>query len=263
MEAAAQHLTPVTLELGGKSPVFVDETANLQLAAKRIIWGKMMNAGQTCVAPDYIYAEQSIYHALLQELQKAIQTLYGKEMKNNADYGRIVNAHHFHRLKKLIPQSADVLYFGGEMDEGDRYISPTLLMLDSWDYPVMQEEIFGPILPVLSYVDITQALEVVQKQEKPLALYIFSSNQKKIEQIMQWIPSGGVCVNDTISHLLNPKLPFGGIGLSGMGMYHGKYSFDTFSHQRSVLYRSNRIQVDEAYPPYTKKKFAWIRKIFK
>lgn len=263
MTAAAQHLTPVTLELGGKSPVFVDRTANLSLAAKRIIWGKMLNAGQTCVAPDYIYVEKCVQEPLLDALKKSIRDLYGTDIQRNKDFCRIVNERHFTRLKNLLPSHSSYIAFGGTIDETEKYIEPTLLHVQTWDEAIMKEEIFGPILPILTYENLDEAIEQVRKQPKPLALYVFSTDSNITNQIIQSISSGGVCINDTISHLVNPNLPFGGVGASGMGAYHGKHSFKTFSHARSILQRSNRVQIDLAYPPYTKAKWDWIRKIFR
>ena len=260
--AAAKHLTPYTLELGGKSPVFVDETANFNLAAKRIVWGKFLNAGQTCVAPDYVYVDARVEEVFMDLLKQAIQNLFGQNVKESPDLGRIINTQHFDRLEKLLHVQKGEVFWGGQIDREEKYIAPTILRISSWDEAVMKEEIFGPILPVLTYQNLEEALEVVRQQSKPLALYIFSKREAVVQQVMDSVSSGGVCVNDTISHLINPNLPFGGVGLSGIGAYHGRYSFATFSHSRSVMRKSNLVQIDIAYPPYTEKKYRWIRRLF-
>lgn len=260
--AAAQQLTPFTLELGGKSPVIVDETAHLSLAAKRIAWGKFLNAGQTCVAPDYIYVDERVADGLISLLKKAIQDFFGQNAEESQDFGRIINTRHFDRLKKLLYVKNGTIIYGGAWNREEKYIEPTLLSISSWDEAVMQEEIFGPILPILTYQKIEDVIQVVRNQPKPLALYIFSTQKAFSQYVMDTISSGGVCINDTVSHLINPNLPFGGVGASGMGAYHGRYSFETFSHRRSVMQKSHFIQVDAAYPPYTEKKFKWIRQLF-
>lgn len=232
MKAAAENLTPVTLELGGKSPVIIEKTANIKEAARRIAWGKLMNAGQTCVAPDYVLVDESRKQQFLTEMKTAFSHLYGKEIKKNPDFGRIVNERHMERLQKILEQDAKYLFCGGEADTLQRYIEPAILDLGKdQNAASMQEELFGPILPVLSYHKLEDAVRFVNKRAKPLALYLFTKKRSAEKFVLERVSSGGVCVNDTISHLINPDLPFGGVGASGMGQYHGKYSFDTFTHE--------------------------------
>lgn len=263
MEAASKNLVPVTLELGGKSPVIVDETANLDVAAARIIWGKTINAGQTCIAPDYIYVNKQVSDKLVTKLVEKIQKYYGANIQESKDYSRIVNQRHFERLQKIISLEKENLVYGGDMNPKKRYIQPTIIRATSWDTPCMEEELFGPILPIIEYSDLNQVIESVQAKEKPLALYIFTEDQSVEKRLIDSISSGGVCVNDTIMHILNPGLPFGGVGNAGMGQYHGKYSFETFSHKRSICKKSTKISTNMIYPPYTKEKLAIIRRIFK
>ena len=264
MRAAAENLVPVTLELGGKSPVIVDETAKIKLAAERIAWGKFMNAGQTCVAPDYVFVQQSVYGGFIRELKDAIRRFYGEDAKSSPDYGRIVNERHMHRLGAMLSNDRRSVIYGGAVDEAERYIGPTVLSPpDAENAACMKEEIFGPLLPVFSYKDIREPLAYINAHDKPLALYIFSENKATVREILRKTSSGGVSVNDTISHIINPDLPFGGIGMSGMGRYHGEYGFLTFSHQRSVLERSTRIKQSLCFPPYTQKKYDTIRKFMK
>lgn len=264
MRAAAETLTPVTLELGGKSPVIVDETARLRPACERIVWGKFMNAGQTCVAPDYVFVQQRIYGEFIRELKLAVNRFYGNNIKDNPDYGRIVNARHMQRLRSILTQDARSVVYGGETDLSERYIAPTILCPDSADQAAcMQEEIFGPLLPVFSYKELREPIAFINAHEKPLALYIFSERKTVIRDVLKRTSSGGVSVNDTISHIINPALPFGGVGMSGMGRYHGEYGFLTFSHQRSVLERSTRVKMTLCFPPYTAKKYNTIKKFLK
>ena len=238
MKAAAENLTPVTLELGGKSPVIIEKTANIKEAARRIAWGKLMNAGQTCVAPDYVLVDESRKQQFLTEMKNAFFHLYGKEIKKNPHFGRIVNERHMERLQKILEQDAKYLFCGGEADALQRYIEPAILDLGKdQNAASMQEELFGPILPVLSYHKLEDAVRFVNKRAKPLALYLFTKKRSAERFVLERVSSGGVCVNDTISHLINPDLPFGGVGASGMGQYHGKYSFDTFTHEKSVFYK--------------------------
>ena len=258
MEKASRHLTPVTLELGGKSPVIIEKTANIKEAARRIAWGKLLNAGQTCVAPDYVLVDESRKQQFLTEMKTAFSHLYGKEIKENPDFGRIVNKQHMERLQNILDQDRDYLFYGGTTDFTQRYVEPTILdvgkLENSASSAAMQEEIFGPILPVLSYHRLEDAIRFVNKREKPLALYVFTRKKSAEKFILERVASGGVCVNDTISHLINPMLPFGGVGASGMGRYHGKYSFDTFTHEKSVFIKPANWNLPVCYPQFTKGK---------
>ncbi|GAB3052402.1 aldehyde dehydrogenase [Virgibacillus ainsalahensis] len=246
MREASKHLTPVTLELGGKSPVIVDKDANINLAAKRIVWGKFTNAGQTCVAPDYLYVHEKVKFKLLKAMKKQIKAFYGKEPLKNNDYIHIINEHHFKRLEQLL--SNGTALHGGNINRDLLAIEPTILDKITWDDPIMQEEIFGPILPVLSFNNIEEAVEVIRAKEKPLALYYFSENDKTQEQIINYLSFGGGSINDTLYHLANPHLPFGGVGASGMGSYHGRHSFDTFSHKKSILKQTTKFDMPFRYP---------------
>lgn len=248
MAAAAKHLTPVTLELGGKSPCIVDATCDLEIAAKRIIWGKFYNCGQTCIAPDYLLVQKSIKPILLEKLVSYIKTFFGENPQQSADLGRIVNERQFDRLVGLLDQGK--ILTGGQHDRGDRYIAPTLIDEVSLDAKVMADEIFGPILPILEYDQIEEAIALVKAQPKPLALYLFSKNEQLQQRIVQEVSYGGGCFNDIILHVGNPELPFGGVGNSGIGSYHGKASFDTFSHRKSILKNSFRFDLKWRYPPY-------------
>ena len=260
MKAAAENLTPVTLELGGKSPVIIEKTANIKEAARRIAWGKLMNAGQTCVAPDYVLVDESRKQQFLTEMKTAFSHLYGKEIKKNPDFGRIVNERHMERLQKILEQDAKYLFCGGEADTLQRYIEPVILDLGKdQNAASMQEELFGPILPVLSYHKLEDAVRFVNKRAKPLALYLFTKKRSAEKFVLERVSSGGVCVNDTISHLINPDLPFGGVGASGMGQYHGKYSFDTFTHEKSVFYKPADWNLPVCYPPFTKGKMNLVK----
>jgi aldehyde dehydrogenase (NAD+) len=259
-QAAAKHLTPVTLELGGKSPCIVDETADIKLAAKRIAWGKYLNGGQTCIAPDYLLVHPKIKDQLIQEIGKQIESFYGADPQASEDYPRIINRKNFDRLARYLKSGTIAL--GGETDPESLYIAPTVLDEVSWDDLVMEDEIFGPILPVLTYDDLDEAVEAINERTKPLALYIFSSRTRRQEKILKETTSGGVCVNDTISHIVNPKLPFGGVGNSGQGAYHGRHSFEVFSHKKSISKRGTWFDLPLRYAPY-KGKIAWIRRAFK
>lgn len=260
MKAAAENLTPVTLELGGKSPVIIEKTANIKEAARRIAWGKLMNAGQTCVASDYVLVDESRKQQFLTEMKTAFSHLYGKEIKKNPDFGRIVNERHMERLQKILEQDAKYLFCGGEADTLQRYIEPAILDLgEDQNAASMQEELFGPILPVLSYHKLEDAVRFVNKRAKPLALYLFTKKRSAEKFVLERVSSGGVCVNDTISHLINPDLPFGGVGASGMGQYHGKYSFDTFTHEKSVFYKPADWNLPVCYPPFTKGKMNLVK----
>ena len=261
-EAAARRLIPVTLELGGKSPVLVHQSADIKTAARRIIWGKLLNAGQTCVAPDYVFAHKSVKQELLMELQNAIKEFYGEDLFHNEEYGRIVSAEHTRRLLEILRRDREYIVTGGGGDQNARYIEPAVLC-PPIEAACMQEELFGPVLPVLEYQNEEEAAEYICPQPKPLALYIFSGDKAFAERMLARIPSGGACINDTVSHILNPALPFGGRGASGLGAYHGKYSFDTFSHKRSVLSKSVRIKTDAAFPPFSARKLGLIKRLMK
>jgi aldehyde dehydrogenase (NAD+) len=259
MQAAAKHLTPVTLELGGKSPCIVDADVPIQTTAKRIAWGKFLNAGQTCVAPDYLLVDRRIKSALLDELKTAIGQLYGNDPAQSSDYARIVSDKHFDRLTTLL-KDGNVL-IGGETDSTTRYIAPTVLDQVAWADSVMQEEIFGPILPVLEYERIEEAIEQINASPKPLALYLFSRNPALQQRILQSTSSGGVAINDTVMQSAVTTLPFGGVGDSGMGQYHGKAGFDTFSHAKSIVTNSFWLDLPFRYPPYGNK-LERLRRLF-
>lgn len=246
MEAAAKHLTPVTLELGGKSPTIVHEDAKLKLAAKRIAWGKFINAGQTCVAPDYVYVHQSIKTEFLNELKKAIHELYGDIPLQNEDYTHIVSEKHFNRLQSFLNNGS--IYTGGKTKSEGLIIEPTVLTDITWEDPVMQDEIFGPILPILNYSNLSEVIEGIQHHPKPLALYIFSEDMNIQQKVLNSVSFGGGCINDTVYHLSSPYLPFGGVGPSGSGAYHGKASFDTFSHKKSILKQTTLFDIPFRYP---------------
>lgn len=258
MAEAAKHLTPVTLELGGKSPCIVDETANISLAAKRIVWGKYLNAGQTCVAPDYVLVQEKVKEALIKELNRYIRKFYGKDAVHNEEYPQIINERHFNRLLSLMKN--EKVKGGGNYSRKLLKIEPTVLEPDSIDSPIMQEEIFGPLLPVLAYENIQEAAAFVNNRPKPLALYLFTTLKRNESYIMKNTSFGGGCINDTIVHLATSHMGFGGVGESGMGSYHGKESFSTFSHSKSVLKKSNFLDITLRYPPY-KKKIKLLRKI--
>lgn len=255
MEKASKNLTPVSLELGGKSPCIVDETADLDIAAKRIAWGKFLNAGQTCVAPDYVLAHKSIYNELLEKIKKNVEAFYYTNGTLNNDFPYIINDRHVERLMGLIDQ--DKLFYGGKKE--GRQIEPTILANVTYDDPVMQEEIFGPILPVLSFESLDEVIKDRHRLDKPLAFYIFSNSRANIDKLINNCTFGGGCINDTIMHLTNENLPFGGVGKSGMGSYHGKKSFETFSHFRSVLIKG-RLEINIKYPPYNSKKMKLMKK---
>ena len=263
MKAAAENLIPVTLELGGKSPVVIDRSAKLKTACQRIVWGKFMNVGQTCVAPDYILVDNKIKAQFVNEIEKTIRHFYGNDIINNKDYGRIVNERHIKRLKNIIEKDYRYIAFGGKVNEEKRFVSPTVICPPDDSAACMQEEIFGPILPVLGCDNLDEAIDFINKRPKPLALYVFSENKKSINKTIMNTSSGGVCVNDVVSHIINPELPFGGIGQSGMGTYHGKESFLTFSHKRSVLKKSTAINPSLAFPPFNDIKFKAVKKVFK
>ena len=248
MTAAARYLTPVTLELGGKSPAIVHEDAGLDYGIKRIAWGKFFNAGQTCIAPDYVLIHRKIKDTFVEKMINTIHKFYGEDPMMSPDYARIINERHFNRLLSLM-KSGRILH-GGKSLIKNLYIAPTIIDEVSPDDPVMQEEIFGPLLPLIEYNNIDEAIAFVNQKPRPLALYCFSENKKIQDRILQETSSGGGCINDTISHIGSQELPFGGIGESGMGAYHGKSSFDTFTHRRGILSRSNLVDIPLRYPPY-------------
>lgn len=262
MEKASKHLTPVTLELGGKSPVIVDNTANLKVSAKRILWGKLTNAGQTCVAPDYILAYEDIYEELIKEFEKVIIEFYGQDIINSKDFGRIINDRHMNRLNAILEHDKNKITFGGEVDFEKRYISPTIIRDVTLEDAVMNEEIFGPIIPVIKYKNMEDIKYYISHHKNPLALYVFSEDENFSEDIINKFSFGGGCVNDTISHVASAYLPFGGIGSSGMGNYHGKASFDTFTHTKSIVKKSTKIDLKLVFPPY-KDKIKLIKKVMK
>ncbi|WP_145449815.1 aldehyde dehydrogenase [Staphylococcus epidermidis] len=261
-EAAARKLIPVTLELGGKSPVIVDDTANIKVASERISFGKFTNAGQTCVAPDYILVQRKVKNDLIKALKKTITEFYGENIEKSLDFGRIVNQQHFNRLNDLIQIHKDNVVFGGNSSKEDLYIEPTLLDNITNDNKIMKEEIFGPILPIITYDNFDEVLEIIQSKSKPLSLYLFSEDENMTHRVLEELSFGGGAINDTLMHLANPNLPFGGVGSSGIGQYHGKYSFDTFSHMKSYTFKSTRLESSLFFPPY-KGKFKYIKTFFK
>ncbi|WP_028596714.1 aldehyde dehydrogenase [Paenibacillus assamensis] len=262
MEAAAKNLVPVTLELGGKSPVIVDRTANLEMAAKRIVWGKFLNTGQTCVAPDYLFVHSEVKQQFLSNMKEVIRHYYGENAMQSKDYGRIVNERQFDRLVSIIETDKSNLLFGGNSVREERYIEPTLLEAKSWSDAAMQDEIFGPILPIMEYSTLEDAIQTIHKQPKPLALYVFTEDKQVEQEVLSRVSFGGGCVNDTISHVVNHHLPFGGVGNSGIGAYHGKFSFDLFSHHKSIVKKSTKFDLGFLFPPY-ENKLKWIKKVFK
>jgi len=247
-QAAAAHLTPVTLELGGKSPCVVISDADLELSAKRIIWGKFLNAGQTCIAPDYLLVDQSIYDLFLVELKKQISLFYSDDARQTQDYPRIINLKNWQRLVDLIQKSN--VYTGGRFEEADLYIEPTLLHQVKLTDPIMREEIFGPILPVISYESLDQVFDIVSNQDKPLAFYCFTSDIAAAYELMAQFSFGGGIVNDTLLHIANSNLPFGGVGASGLGHYHGEFGFKTFTYCKSILVKKTWFDPSFRYPPY-------------
>lgn len=250
-KAAAEHLTPVTLELGGKNPCIIDETANLKLAAKRIVWGKFLNAGQTCIAPDYILIQEEMKSHFVDFLKIEITKAYGDSPKESPDFARIVNEKNWHRLVSMI--EPEKVIFGGKTDVEDCYISPTLIEENNLDSALMQEEIFGPLLPIITYKNEKEIAKTILKHEKPLALYVFSDDKKFAKKTILEHSFGGGCINDTIIHFSNKRLPFGGVGHSGIGAYHGQLSFDTFSHHKGIVKKGNWLDLNLRYAPYTGK----------
>tara|TARA_R110002020_G_scaffold86758_2_gene214203 strand:- start:7011 stop:8381 length:1371 start_codon:yes stop_codon:yes gene_type:complete len=259
MKAAAEHLTPVTLELGGKSPAIVEAECDLGLAARRVAWGKFLNAGQTCIAPDYVLVQENAADSFIAGLKTAITEFFGADPKASPDYPRLVSDRHFARVRDLIADGAVAV--GGESDAATRYIAPTVLTGIDPQSPVMREEIFGPLLPVLTYRSIEEAIAFVTARPKPLALYLFSNTKAVREKVLDETSAGGVCINDVVMHLAVPGLPFGGVGISGMGAYHGRASFDTFSHKKSVLVKSEWFDLPLRYAPFTAAKMKWLRRL--
>lgn len=261
MKKASENLTKVTLELGGKSPCIVDESANLKFAAKRIIWGKLLNSGQTCVAPDYLLVHKDVKKELLRLMKQTILEFYGDRALENPDYPRIIDKNSFERLINLM--EGQNIYTGGLYNSKTLKIEPTIIDDVDFSNKIMQEEIFGPILPVIEYNDIFKIIEKLKFMDKPLSMYIFSEDKEHIDRLTYDLSSGGVCINDTIMHLTNPNLEFGGVGESGMGGYHGKFGFMNFSNRKSIMIRSNNIDIKIKYPPYSKGQEKIIKKIFK
>lgn len=259
MEKASKHLTPVSLELGGKSPTIVDEDANIELAAKRITWGKFLNAGQTCVAPDYILVHKSIHDSFVKKVNEYIAKYYYDQSGTiNSDFPFIINNKHFERLKLLIDENKKIC---GKISK-ERLIEPTVLDNVTFDDDVMKEEIFGPIMPIIEFDNLELLINKLKLLPKPLALYYFGNNKKNIEKVLNNVSSGGACINEVVMHLTNEELPFGGVGNSGMGSYHGKKSFETFSHQKSVLIKGKN-EINIKYPPANEKKIKLVEKIMK
>ncbi len=259
-KAAAEFMTPVTLELGGKNPCIIDETANIKLAAKRIVWGKFINAGQTCIAPDYLLVQKKVKSELIAHLKQEITNAYSENPEASPDYTRIVNTRNWERLNDLIEPKK--VLFGGQKNSENCYLAPTLIDETSLESPLMKDEIFGPILPILSYEKESELGAIISKYEKPLSLYVFTTKNKFAEQIIQKFSFGGGCINDTVIHFSNKRLPFGGVGNSGIGAYHGKLSFDTFSHKKAIVKKANWLDLPMRYAPY-KGKLKSIRKILK
>ncbi|WP_096201110.1 aldehyde dehydrogenase [Bacillus sp. FJAT-45350] len=260
MEAASKYLTPITLELGGKSPTIVHDDAKLEIAAKRIVWGKFINAGQTCVAPDYLLVQKNVKEKLVVQLKKAIKEFYGENVISNSNYPMIVNQRHLDRLIAYL-DNGDIVY-GGQSEREKRFLEPTLIENVSLDSPIMTDEIFGPILPILEYGSLDEVIEIVRERQNPLALYLFTENVATEKRILNDLSFGGGCINDTIYHLGTPHLPFGGVGESGMGAYHGKFSFDTFSHQKGVLKQTSKFDIPLRYHT-TKGALTMIKRVFK
>lgn len=260
-QAAANNLTPVVLELGGKSPCIVTPNADIALAAKRIAFGKFVNAGQTCIAPDFVFIHQSVEAQFVTEMKKALQQFYGVNPEESKDFARIINDTHYQRIKRFVLQNQVVL--GGETNAKTRYIAPTLLKIHDCDAEVMNEEIFGPVLPLVNYETIDELITYNQAHAKPLAFYVFSSKKSEIQQLLQRCQYGGACINDCLSHILNSELPFGGFGESGLGNYHGRYSFEAFSHTKSMVFRNTWLDIPLKYPPYSKNKLNLLKRFFR
>nr|XP_002124149.3 fatty aldehyde dehydrogenase-like isoform X1 [Ciona intestinalis] len=260
MKAAAEYLTPVVLELGGKNPCFVDDSCDIRNTARRICWGRFLNTGQLCLCPDYVLCSQGVRDKFVEEIKLALKEFYGSDPKHSPDYGRIINERQTLRLKKVIESGAGKIVVGGEVDVKERYVAPTVVTDIPADSAYMQQEMFGPILLVVTVKDMDEAIAVVNSREKPLAMYIFAKNKKLVNKILSNTSSGGVTVNDVVMHYVPHSLPFGGVGESGMGAYHGKHTFDTFSHRRSCLVDGNPEFFNSLrYPPHSQKKLSIIR----
>ncbi len=259
MRAAAEHLTPVTLELGGKSPTIVDRSVDLTVAARRIAWGKFTNAGQTCVAPDYVLVERAVYDAFVVELVATVKAFYGEDARHSPDFGRIINTRHLDRLVPLL--ASGTVAVGGQHDRDDRFLAPTVLTDVAVDSPVMTDEIFGPILPVLPVDDVESAIAFINARPKPLALYLFSNDASAQRKILERTSSGSAVVNHALIQMAVPGLPFGGVGNSGMGAYHGKHSFDCFTHRKAVLRKPTALDPTFMYPPYTPKTIKLLKRL--
>ena len=247
-QAAAKHLTPTVLELGGKSPCIVDRSADIERSVSLICWGKLLNAGQTCTSPDFIWVHQAVKDRLVEALKKQIATFYGDNIKNNPDFGRIINQRHFKRLQRLMKDCR--IIFGGETDESQCFISPTIIDEVTWDSPIMQEEVFGPLLPIMTFEHIEEVVTELQQRERPLALYLFTTDKATEDLIINNVSYGGGCINATLMHMLNTNLPFGGIGNSGYGSYQGRWSFETFSHKKGIFNRALSDDPAPVFPPY-------------
>lgn len=258
LEKAARYVTPVTLELGGKSPCIVEESADIRTAARRIAFGKALNSGQTCVAPDYLLVQERVKDRLLSEIKQCWEDFYGGALVS-PQWPKMVNQKHYQRVMSLI--QGEKIFCGGEGD-GER-IEPTILTDVSWDAPIMREEIFGPVLPVITFKTIDETIPLINGRERPLALYLFTRRASVKELVLKTVPFGGGCVNDTVVHLSSSRLPFGGVGQSGMGRYHGKYSFDTFTHEKAVVMKGNWPDIQMRYPPFSKKKLNLIKKFLR
>jgi len=260
MMAAAENLTPVTLELGGKSPCIVDEDANVNVTAKRLVWGKFLNSGQTCLAPDYLLVHEKIKQPLLDKMKEIIKQFYGEDIQKSADYPRIINKHHFDRLSKLLENQE--FFCGGKTDREDLYIEPTILAETDPESEVMQQEIFGPIMPVITWKNFDEVIDFINARSKPLGMYYFSTAKRELDALIQKTSAGAISVNDTITHFINASMPFGGVGESGIGAYHGKYGFETFSHFKPVMVKPTFIDIPMRYPPFANK-LKWLRKLCK
>lgn len=261
LRKSAENLTPVTLELGGKSPCIIDKTANIPLTAKRIVFGKFLNCGQTCVAPDYLLCHENVKDGLIAEIKKQIIKQFGENPLVNKTYGKIINEKHFNRVKDLIDENKVIV--GGKYDENTLKIEPTVMDNVSWDDLIMQEEIFGPILPILTFKSADYIIEKIENRPHPLALYVFSQDKKFIDKITSHCRFGGGCINDVVVHLATPEMPFGGFGESGMGAYHGKFGFETFSHRRSILDKSLCVDLPMRYQPYKTSYFKLLKLFLK
>lgn len=260
MKAAAEQLCPITLELGGKSPVIVNKDAKLQLAAKRIVWGKLFNAGQTCIAPDYIYVHESVKNKFIENLITEFKLALGENVESSKDFARIVNKKHFDRIVALLAE--DKVIYGGKISAEDRFIEPTLITDVDWDSTVMKEEIFGPLLPIMTFTNLEETLQTINTLDKPLAAYYFGEHKKDQELFLSDLYFGGGCINDTLIHITSEALPFGGVGPSGLGSYHGAKSFECFSHQKGIVKRGTWLDIPARYAPYDSK-LPLIKKLFK